>query len=211
MTVIEGKDVDEEEVVPNLFTWPNLVTLFRFLLVPYFSCLILAKDNLSGAFWLLVFLGSTDWIDGFLARRLHQVSTWGQLLDPLADRVSLVIIAFTLAAAGIATWSLLAAIIIPDIIIFLFGITLLKGKPDLEVTYLGKVRTALLLVSIPFLILVAMPQFKHSILESIALTLVTLGCIGHWGAGIQYLQQCIETYKHQQYAKNQTVKSEMSR
>src|SRR5699024_4960582 len=69
-------------------TIPNLVTLIRFLLVPVFVWLMF-RDDYGNALIILVVLFSTDWIDGFLARKLKQGSTVGKWLDPLADRLSL--------------------------------------------------------------------------------------------------------------------------
>jgi cardiolipin synthase len=50
--------------------------------------LLIGRDNPVGAGWMLGLIGSTDWIDGFLARRLHQVSKVGEFLDPMADRLA---------------------------------------------------------------------------------------------------------------------------
>ena len=71
-----------------MLTIPNLISLVRLALVPVFLWLVFAKNNVVGAGWLLGLIGSTDWIDGYLARRLGQVSKVGEFLDPLADRLA---------------------------------------------------------------------------------------------------------------------------
>ena len=68
-------------------TWPNLVTAVRLAFLPVFFWLVFATDHWAMAAWLLGVLGATDWIDGYLARRLHQVSSIGKVLDPVADRI----------------------------------------------------------------------------------------------------------------------------
>jgi len=70
----------------KVLTWPNLLSALRLLLVPVFLWLILIDQNLF-AFAILAFSSFTDWLDGFLARKLNQMSRLGQLLDPAADRL----------------------------------------------------------------------------------------------------------------------------
>ena len=72
----------------NAFTIPNLISTIRIGLVPVMLWLLIGRDNPIGAGWMLGLIGSTDWIDGYLARRLDQVSKFGEFLDPLADRLA---------------------------------------------------------------------------------------------------------------------------
>jgi CDP-diacylglycerol--glycerol-3-phosphate 3-phosphatidyltransferase len=69
----------------------NLASLLRMLLAPVWIYAIYAESSSSGIPWftlgLAVFMAATDWIDGALARALHQVSGLGLVLDPLADKV----------------------------------------------------------------------------------------------------------------------------
>ena len=66
----------------QLFTWANLVSILRLACVPLFVWLLLAEDRRLAAAGLLAFVGATDWVDGYLARRLNQVSDVGKILDP---------------------------------------------------------------------------------------------------------------------------------
>src|SRR5580704_13411471 len=59
----------------------------RLLCIPLFLWLLFGAGRQTAAAILLGVLGATDWVDGFLARRFHQVSTVGKVLDPAADRV----------------------------------------------------------------------------------------------------------------------------
>ncbi len=68
-------------------TVPNLFTLVRLCCIPLFLYLLFGRDNQAGAAWLLGILGSTDWVDGWLARRFNQVSEFGKIFDPTADRI----------------------------------------------------------------------------------------------------------------------------
>ena len=79
------------------WTIPNAVSLLRLLGIPAFFYLLLHAENYFGALCVLVIAGATDWVDGYLARKLNQVSRLGVLLDPLVDRLY---IAATLVGAS---------------------------------------------------------------------------------------------------------------
>ena len=68
---------------------PNKITVFRFFLVPLFACIFLLQFSWSNTTALIVFLVAciTDFFDGYLARKNHQVTDFGKLMDPLADKL----------------------------------------------------------------------------------------------------------------------------
>ncbi|MDA8271691.1 MAG: CDP-alcohol phosphatidyltransferase family protein, partial [Actinomycetota bacterium] len=74
----------------RILTLPNLVTLIRLLLIPIFVYLSWSRSRLILGGLLLGLIGATDWIDGYLARRLNQTSTVGKVIDPSADRLLLI-------------------------------------------------------------------------------------------------------------------------
>lgn len=125
-------------------TWPNLVTVLRFLLiVPV--CVVLLRGG-EGDWLPLVLLGvwaSTDWIDGQLARRLGQVSVIGAKLDPFVDRLGTAIIAVVLTIVGALPVWMLAVLIAFDLASTIFGVKA-AAQGRLPVTWVGKVRTAVL-------------------------------------------------------------------
>ncbi len=75
----------------QILTWPNLFTLIRLLAIPVFVWLLFARQHRAAAAWLLAALGSTDWVDGWLARRFDQASDFGALFDPTVDRLLFVV------------------------------------------------------------------------------------------------------------------------
>lgn len=133
----------------NVWTVPNLISFIRLLLVPVFLWLLFARDNPAGAGWLLGFIGATDWIDGYLARRLDQVSVVGEFLDPLADR---------LAVASAVIGGLIAGVLPPIFAIPLIiregavaigaAVIGLRAGTKLIVRRLGKLATLLLYLAI---------------------------------------------------------------
>src|SRR5690606_14860250 len=71
----------------RVVTLPNVITVARLCCLPVFLWLLFGRDNRAAAAWLLAALGVTDFVDGYLARHLHQESTLGKILDPVADRL----------------------------------------------------------------------------------------------------------------------------
>ncbi len=74
--------VGEDRIV----TIPNVISFVRLLAIPAFCILILLREDIA-AVVLLACFGATDWVDGYIARRYHQVSNVGKILDPVADRL----------------------------------------------------------------------------------------------------------------------------
>lgn len=180
------RDGFEYTVTDKFWTIPNIITLVRFLLVPIFVYLTAFKQDYWSATIVLTILFSTDWVDGYIARRFDMISTVGKWLDPLADRLSLIIVSATLVLTGIAPMWLVWAILIPDLILALNSWILFRGSPELPVTNIGKIRTALLMIAVPFLMLGAALGPDRPIATNIALFLLVIGCILHWVASIDY-------------------------
>ena len=128
----------------GVVTIPNAVSVLRLLLIPVFVWLVLIEQTAwAGA--LLGFIGATDWIDGYLARRLDQISEVGKMLDPVADRLAVVVaVILGLVVALLPAW-FAWGIIIREVVIAagaIYGLT--KGVRRLDVRWLGKTATFLL-------------------------------------------------------------------
>ncbi|WP_404321666.1 CDP-alcohol phosphatidyltransferase family protein [Arthrobacter luteolus] len=186
-----------ERVLDTFWTIPNLITILRFFGVPLFVWLIV-QDNYGAAFITLVIVGSTDWVDGYLARRLDQVSAAGKWLDPVADRLALIIVATVFVVDRIAPGWFILAIVIPDIILIINSLVLFRGSPNLPVSNIGKIRTALLLVGAPMLLLQKVPGFDYGWLAVAGNTVLILGCIGHLAAFVGYMQASWRKYRNLQ-------------
>ena len=171
-------------------TIPNLVTLIRFLLVPVFIWLMF-NDDYWNALIVLVVLFSTDWIDGFLARKLKQGSTIGKWLDPLADRLSLWVVVITVAISGLAPLWLVFALVVPDLVLAGIMALIYAGNPQMEVTILGKARTIALMLGIPLLLLAEAPFVSSHVWHPIAVGILVIGAGGHIIASSDYLRQGI--------------------
>ena len=69
--------MSEDAGSSRILTIPNVVSFIRLLGIPVFWWALLARDDVALAAWLVFLIGWTDWIDGYLARRLNQVSELG--------------------------------------------------------------------------------------------------------------------------------------
>lgn len=136
-----------------VFTIPNAITVFRFLGTPLFVWLVLVRHEYGWGVLVLAVMGGTDWIDGFVARRLNQTSQLGRIMDPLADRVALVAVVVTMVLVGFLPLWLLLLLVVLDVVLLGATLFLFHGDAYLKVTLLGKTRTAALMVGTPMLLL----------------------------------------------------------
>lgn len=169
-----------------VFTIPNLLTVVRFMGVPLFIWLVLAQKEYGAGVVVLAVMASTDWIDGYIARRFDQTSRLGRVLDPIADRLAMIAVAVTLVVAGVVHWLYLAALVIPDAVLLALTLFFFRGHPDLPVSVVGKVRTGLLLLGTPVLVLSRLDTGFSGELFVAAWIVLGLGLVGHWIAAYNY-------------------------
>jgi cardiolipin synthase len=135
----------------GIWSLPNAFTLARLLCLPIFLYLLFGRDNQAAAAWMLGALGATDWVDGYLARRLGQTSEFGKKFDPTVDRVVFVvsIIAIMINGAMPIWWG--TAVLVREIAVGLTMViaTLFFGMARFDVTFLGKLATFLLMFAVP--------------------------------------------------------------
>lgn len=135
-------------------TWPNAITLVRLALLPVFFWLLFGTGHRALAAWLLAVLGATDWIDGFVARRWHQVSNIGKILDPTADRILVIAGLLGVAAAGGVPWWFAAATLTRELVVSLLTVALAAlGAARINVLWWGKVSTFALMTTFPLFLL----------------------------------------------------------
>ncbi len=174
-----------ESVSSPIWTVPNIVSFMRLTVLLPLSLGLLASENYGWSLVALFFLGTSDALDGFLARKLDQKTPLGTELDPLSDRASILLTALALVIGGLLPWYLFVAIVAVDATLALVATVLLHGYPDVPVSLLGKARTVLLMLGLPALILAAALQSPG--LRVAALVITTLGVVGHVLTGAQYL------------------------
>jgi cardiolipin synthase len=135
-------------------TWPNAITLIRLALLPVFFWLLFDTAHRAIAAWLLASLGATDWIDGLVARRLHQVSNVGKIIDPTADRILVIAGLIGVAAAGGVPWWFAMTTLARELIVSILTLVLAAlGAARINVLWWGKVSTLALMTSFPLFLL----------------------------------------------------------
>jgi cardiolipin synthase len=138
----------------RFLTAPNAFTLLRLCCLPLFLWLLIGRDEVAGAGWLLLAIGGTDWVDGWLARRFDQVSDFGKVFDPTADRLLFFVSLTAVIAYGIApTWFFVLLLVREVLVGATMAIATLAFKMQrFDVTYRGKLATFLLMGAVPALI-----------------------------------------------------------
>ena len=136
-----------------MFTLPNVLSLFRLVLVPVFLVLLVQGED-AWALLVLIVASATDFLDGFLARRLGQVSRLGQLLDPAADRLYIFAALIGLAWRDLVPWWIFLVVVGRDVFLLVLGVILANfGYGPFPVHQLGKVATFCLFYALPMIML----------------------------------------------------------
>jgi cardiolipin synthase (CMP-forming) len=170
----------------RIWTIPNLLSMLRLALVPPFLLLIVVGDYVA-ALIVLVVASFTDLLDGYLARRLRQVTRLGQLLDPAADRLYIFAALVGLAANDLVPWWIVVVIVARDVFLLVLGVVLANhGYGPLPVHQLGKVATFALFFGVPVIMLgLAFPTVQP-ITEPVGWAITLWGAFLYWWAGVIY-------------------------
>ena len=144
-------DARSVSMLDGIWTIPNAFTLLRLLLLPVFLYVLFGLENRAAAGFLLGGLSATDWVDGYLARRLGQVSEFGKIFDPTVDRLLFVVATVAIIVDGsIPLWFALAVLFREIAVGLMMAIaTVVFKMPRIDVTYLGKLATFLLMFAVP--------------------------------------------------------------
>jgi cardiolipin synthase len=174
----------------RVLTVPNAFTLLRLLMLPIFIKMLVIDDNRAGAALLLGIISATDWIDGWLARVLHQQSDFGAVFDPVVDRVLFIVTAIGVwYDNGVARW-FLAAFLLREIVVGVsMVIATLFGMDRFAVSKLGKRYTFLLMTSVPFLLLGASDHWTAEGAEIVGWLFGIPGLILSYVTAVAYVPQ----------------------
>jgi cardiolipin synthase len=175
-----------ERVHDRWLTAPNVITAVRLAGLPLFVWLVLGQERLLAAFVVLVMIATTDWVDGYVARRFDQVSRIGKVVDPLVDRLLLATAAITLVIAGLLPWPLLALIVLRDAIVLGVSLAWFGAIPPIPVSKTGKMGTALLMAGVPGFLLAGIDWAGSTAILVVAACLTAAGIVAYYLAAIRY-------------------------
>ena len=140
----------EAPVEDRILTLPNAITVVRLCTLPVFVYLLFGQDDRWAAGWVLFLIGSTDWLDGYLARRLGQVSTVGKILDPVADRLLFFVGVVSIIIDGSVPVWFAVAVLAREAAVAAGTLALAAmGASRIDVTWYGKAATFLLMGAFP--------------------------------------------------------------
>ncbi len=138
----------------RIWTVPNALSVGRLLLLGLFFYLLFGADDRVAATVVLAVTGATDFFDGYVARRLHQVTTLGKVLDPTADRIVLAGGVVAIAAYGAVPWWLAAVVLGREVLVSGAVMVLAAiGARRIDVVFVGKAGTFGLMVCFPVFLL----------------------------------------------------------
>lgn len=155
---------------------PNLITLFRFALIPIYLAVFFSEipGRMQWAFGVLLLAGLTDVVDGYLARRNHQVTEMGSMLDPLADKMMMLAVFLSLLIAERISLGAALAIFIRDFgMIVGSAIFHIRGKRTVPANKMGKLTTFLFYVAL-FLLMFEQPIAEQFLWAVIMFSFLTL-------------------------------------
>ena len=133
-------------------TIPNILTVFRILLTPFFIFFLFNESESSGVYSLIIFTVAsfTDAYDGYYARKYNAVSESGKFLDPLADKILASSAFVSFAVLGLIDIWMVAIIILRDLFVTLLRMRMKKGGESLVTSNIAKSKTAAQLITIIF-------------------------------------------------------------
>ena len=133
-------------------TVPNILSFARIATIPLFCWLSANEETRLWGILLFAVVVSTDWVDGYVARRTGQVTELGRILDPVADRLAIAAGLLTFAISGIFPFWAALLILIRDVTLLLGGAVLLWGRNlRVDVRGIGKIATFSLMVAITWI------------------------------------------------------------
>lgn len=141
----------EPVVEPHWANWPNAFTFLRVLLVPVVLWLLLLDSAMASwwAFTVFVFAAVTDSFDGWLARRYNGITRWGQLADPLADKLLVLGVLASLAVLGRVWWWAVAVILLREVAVTGLRVRLVRRlRLVLPASRWGKAKTVTQLIAV---------------------------------------------------------------
>jgi cardiolipin synthase len=174
----------------QVLTVPNLVSFARLAGVPLFLWLFLGAHADGWAVAVLAIGGTSDWVDGFLARRLGQVSRLGELLDPLADRLYILATLLALTIRDVVPWWFTIALLTREaVLVGSLAVLRRHGYGPPPVHYVGKTATFILLLAFPVLLLADAVPATDVWAHPVGWALAWWGLVLYWIAAVFYLVQ----------------------
>ena len=133
-----------QKVLKNI---PNILTLFRIVLIPFIVVSIMTDEYITALFFFII-SGLTDILDGTIARKFNFITDFGKLIDPLADKLTQIATLVSIVVKGLIPYWILIVILLKEVIM-ICGASFLYGKSTVVSSkWFGKLSTVVLYIAI---------------------------------------------------------------
>ena len=174
----------------KIFTIPNMMSVFRILLIPFIHWMFFTERYYIAA-GLLVLSGITDLLDGFIARRFHMISALGKALDPIADKLTILAVLVSLCFFSPTMIALVAVIVLRELIMGIMGLFIIKKTgTTYSSRWHGKASTLFLYLTMLFNIIWSdMPHALYLTLLIVTSAIALISLILYFVSNIKILRQ----------------------
>lgn len=183
-----------EVVGDRILTVPNVLSLARLVILPFvYLDLAVEPTHHLRALVLMGVFTSTDWFDGYIARRFDQVTRFGKLLDPLSDRILIVVVAVGMVVGDLIPWWAVAVILLRDVLVLGAAALMVSrgGRPP-AVSRMGKAATFGLMFSLPAFVLASVlgdgPSDPQPVVRALAWGGLAINTVLYYLAAFGYVR-----------------------
>lgn len=174
----------KKDKLKEYFSIPNILSYFRLVLIPVYLYVYFHAHDAAGYFKAAVVIaisGLTDMLDGFIARHFNQITEWGKLIDPVADKLTLASIALSLAFRFPLMCVVFAMYVVKEGYMFIMGAVMLKRGYRMDgAQWYGKVCTAVTYgVVCALLVIPNMPRRVSNGLICLCMAVTLMAFIGY--------------------------------
>ena len=163
-----------EVISKDLMTIPNAISFFRILLITPFVAFFIERMYVAAAITVGI-SGLSDCIDGYIARKFHQESELGKVLDPLADKLTLIAVGICLIFIEPYVLPLMIIMVLKDVLMIIGGtIVINQGIIPPKSSWYGKLSTFMFYISVSMIVLMALFNYVNKPL-SLAVLGITAG------------------------------------
>ena len=198
--------MDDDAGLDRILTAPNIITFVRLACIPLFVWLLFGAHRQTAAAILLALLGATDWVDGFVARRYGQVSTFGKVLDPTADRILVGTAVISILIYGaVPLWFGIATIAREVLVSAMVLLLAAMGAARIDVLWVGKAGTFGLMFAYPTFLLGDGTAGWQEPIRVIAWVTGLVGLALAWWAAGSYIAPARRALREGRAARRSTV------
>lgn len=180
----------------TIWNIPNILTMLRLLLIPLYWVLMMVRDDETAALIVFVTASITDLLDGYIARHYHQVTNWGKLFDPLADKLMVVSVMMTLVLKGAVPMTILIIIAVKELVMMAGALIMLRRRIVVYSKPVGKTAQFIMVLGM------ILAFFRHHFAQPYHLYILWLATALTLAALIYYAWGGIKALRSQQSTKD---------